>query len=153
MLGILKQFFGAGDRGETDEQPSRRDVRVATCALFLEIAHTDEAFTHEETEAILQILKDRYGITGEEADALIAAAEEELKDSVDYWRFARRINRHYSIEEKIEIVELMWRIVYVDGKLDRYEDYLMHQMGNLLRLDHGQLMGAKTKILRERDGK
>jgi uncharacterized tellurite resistance protein B-like protein len=153
MLGILKQFFGSGDEGTPDDQPSRRNVRVATCALFLELARSDEAFTEEETDAIFQILKDRYGISGEEADALIAAAEEELEDSVDYWRFARRINRHYSIEEKIEIVELMWRIVYVDGKLDKYEDYLMHQMGNILRLDHGQLMAAKTKVLHERNGR
>ncbi len=153
MLDILKQFFGAGDDRAAENQPSRRDVRVATCALFLELARTDEAFTEEETDAIVRILKDRYGISGEEADALIAAAEEELEDSVDYWRFARRINRHYSIEEKIEIVELMWRIVYVDGKLDKYEDYLMHQMGNILRLDHGQLMAAKVKVLHERNGR
>ena len=82
-----------------------------------------------------------------DADALIAEAERELEKSVDLWQFASLINENYSNEEKIEIIETLWRIVYVDGKMDQYEHYLMNKLQNLLRLTHDQLIAAKLKVL------
>jgi uncharacterized tellurite resistance protein B-like protein len=98
-------------------------------------------------DAIVSILKERYGLSPEHADALITEAERELEESVDLWQFARLINENYSNEEKIEIIETLWRIVYVDGKMDRYEHYLMNKLQNLLRLSHDQLIAAKLKVL------
>ncbi|MBW2563131.1 MAG: TerB family tellurite resistance protein, partial [Deltaproteobacteria bacterium] len=49
--------------------------------------------------------------------------------------------------EKIEIIETLWRIVYVDGKMDQYEHYLMNMLKKLLRLSHDQLIDAKLKVL------
>ena len=79
---------------------------------------------------------------------VIPSADEELKGSVDYWQFARLINENYSTEEKIEIIETLWRIVYVDGKMDKHEDHLIHKLSNLLRLSNNQLIDAKLKVLR-----
>jgi uncharacterized tellurite resistance protein B-like protein len=120
---------------------------VATCALFLEIGRIDETFTPEELETLLSILKERYGLSKENADALIEEADRELENSVDYWQFSNLINKNYSIDEKIEIVETLWRIVFVDGKMDRYEHYLMGKLGRLLHLTHQQLIDAKMRVL------
>jgi len=95
----------------------------------------------------MTILKEKYGLTGEHADALMAEAEKELEESVDLWQFARLINENYTNDEKIEIIETLWRVVYVDGKMDQYEHYLMNKMKNLLRLSHNQLIDAKLKVL------
>jgi len=70
-----------------------------------------------------------------------------LKQSVDLWQFARLINENYSTEEKIEIIETLWQMVYVDGKMDQYEHYLMNKLKNLLRLSHEQLIRAKLKVI------
>jgi len=51
---------------------------------------------------------------------------------------------------KVEIIETLWRIVYVDGKMDEYEHYLMNKLKNLLRVSHGQLIDAKLKVLKEK---
>ncbi|MCJ7540476.1 MAG: TerB family tellurite resistance protein, partial [Desulfobacterales bacterium] len=77
---------------------------------------------------------------------LIAEAEKQLEESVDLWQFARLINENYSNEEKMEIIETLWRIVYVDGKMDQYEHYLMNKLKNLLRVSHNQLIDAKLKV-------
>jgi uncharacterized tellurite resistance protein B-like protein len=149
MIDVLKRFFGStAAEGPADAaQSSGHDTRVAACALFLEMARIDESFTAAETREVVGILQERYGLAPEHAHALMAAADRELEQSVDYWRFAERINRNYSIPEKIEIIELLWRIVYVDGRLDKYENYLMHKFTNLLRLSHAQLIDAKLKVL------
>ncbi len=150
MRNILKQFFNktANESSPTNDRKSDHDIRVATCALFVEIARIDEKFTRAEMQTLLSILKEKYGLSPAHADALIEEAEKELKKSVDLWQFARLINENYSNQEKIEIIETLWRIVYVDGKMDQYEHYLMNKLQHLLRLSHNQLIDAKLKVLR-----
>ena len=150
MLNIIKKFFSeAAIDGPSDvTQKTEHDVRIATCALFLEMARIDEEFTQSEMDMILSIMKKKYGLPQKHADALVAEADKELEESVDLWKFARLINENYSIGEKIEIIETLWQMVYVDGKMDQYEHYLMNKLKNLLRLSHDQLIAAKLKVLK-----
>ena len=149
MLDIVKQFFSktGAEVSKSADQTTEHDVRVAACALFVEMARIDEKFTEAEMDTILSIVQERYGLSREHADALVAEADRELDKSVDLWQFARLINENYSTDEKIEIIEILWRMVFVDGKMDRYEHYLMNKLKNLLRLSHDQLIAAKLKVL------
>ena len=151
MIDAVKKFFNKAnaDISRDANQNAVHDIRVATCALFVEIARIDEKFTDEEMETILIILKQKYGLSQDHADALVAEAERELEKSVDLWQFTNLINENYSNEEKIKIIETLWHIVYVDGKMDQYEHYLMNKLQNLLRLTHDQLITAKLKVLHE----
>ncbi len=150
MLDKIKKFFdkATAEITKDDNKTSEHDIRLATCALFVEIARIDNEFSDAEMETILSILKEKYGLSPEHADALIAEAEQELEKSVDLWQFAKLINENYSNKEKIEIIETLWHIVYVDGKMDEHEHYLMGKLQNLLRLTHDQLITAKLKILK-----
>jgi uncharacterized tellurite resistance protein B-like protein len=149
MIDVVKKFFNkATAEVSTDtNRNTAHDIHVATCALFVEIARIDEKFTDEEMDTILTILKQKYGLSPDHADALIAEAEKELEKSVDLWQFTNLINENYSNEEKIKIIETLWQIVYVDGKMDQHEHYLMNKLQNLLRLTHDQLINAKLKVL------
>ncbi|MDJ0887045.1 MAG: TerB family tellurite resistance protein [Desulfobacterales bacterium] len=149
MLDVVKRFFSPVD---TKTDPGRsgdnaHDLKMAVCALFVEMARIDESFSADEMAAVIAILQDKYGLSPENAAAMIAAAETELEQSVDYWQFARLINANYSMDEKVAIIEMLWRIVYIDGHLDKHEDYLMHKLARLLRLHHQQLIDAKKKVL------
>ena len=148
MIDIVKRFFSKATAGvsKNANTNTEHDIRIATCALFVEIARIDEKFTDAELETILSILKEKYGLSQDYADALLAEAQKELEKSVDLWQFAKLINENYSNEEKIGIIETLWQIVYVDGKMDRYEHYLMNKLQNLLRLTHDQLIAAKLKV-------
>jgi len=149
MHDMVRRFFGkvAGVNSKTIEQKTQQDILVAVCALLVEMARIDNTFTATEMETILSILREKYGLSQEHADALVAEAEKELQESVDLWQFAKFINENYSIENKIELIEILWRIVYVDGKMDKYEHYLMDKLGKILRLTHNQLIDAKLKVL------
>jgi len=150
MIDIVKRFFNkAIETGSgAEDRNTGHDKIVAVCALFLEMARIDETFSGEEMDVILAILKEKYGLPSEHADALIAEAEKELIESIDYWQFAKRINENYSNKEKIEIIESLWQIIFVDQKMDKYENYLIHKLSTLLRLSHDQLIDAKLKVLR-----
>ncbi len=150
MIDLVKKFFGKTTKGTPTgrEKGTVHDVRVATCALFLEMAAIDGEFTQSEREIILSILKRDFDLSDEYAAALFEASNEELKQSIDLWKFTNLINENYSPEEKIRIIEMVWKIVYTDGKLDLHEDYLVHKLANLLRLNHKALIDAKLKVLR-----
>ena len=150
MINSLKRFFNPPATGSAVDpgRDTEHDVRIATCALFLEMARIDEKFTAEEMDTVLSIMTEKYGLSREHADALVAEADRELEESVDLWQFAGLINQNYSIDEKIEIIETLWQMVYVDGKMDEYEHYLMNKLKILLRLSHDQLIGAKLKVLK-----
>ncbi len=151
MIDLLKKVFGKTEStNSSGEVPTpNHDTRVAACALFLEMAGIDGEFSEEEKHRIISILKAKYHLSDEYVAALMVAAGEELNRSLDYWQFTNLINQHYTDEEKIEIVEMAWQIVYVDSKLDKNEDYLMHKFSKLLQIPHRQFIEAKLKAKRE----
>ncbi|MGD8658824.1 MAG: TerB family tellurite resistance protein, partial [Desulfobacterales bacterium] len=77
MLDIVKRFFSKteSETAKNTDQATEHDVRVAACALFVEMARIDEKFTEAEMETILSIVQDRYGLSREHADALVAEAD------------------------------------------------------------------------------
>jgi len=147
MIDRFKKFFGIDtqDRPDKAGQLQTHDIHVATCALLLEMAHIDGEFSETEREHIIEILKSEYGLSVEDSLALMEAAAEEITKSIDLWQFTNLINKNYTEEEKIRIIEIIWRVVYADGILEKYEDYLVHQLGKLLRLTHSQLIEAKLR--------
>jgi uncharacterized tellurite resistance protein B-like protein len=150
MLDIMKRFIHkVSGAGTPAGGPAREHAPlVAVCALLVEIARIDDNFTSREMEAIVGILREKYGLSREDADALIAEAGQQLEESVDLWQFANLINQHYSPPEKIALIETLWQIVFVDGKMDRYEHHLMNKLKNLLHLTQEQLIDAKLKVLK-----
>ncbi len=147
MIDLVKRFFGksAKDRPGVKEEGSSHDIRMATCALLLEMSSIDGEFNESEREHIISILKNDYELSDEHATALIDASNKELENSTDLWRFASLINKNYSTEEKVRIIEMIWIVAYADGNLDKHEDYLVHKLAKLLRLTHKQLIDAKLK--------
>ncbi|MBC8527555.1 MAG: TerB family tellurite resistance protein, partial [Candidatus Cloacimonetes bacterium] len=123
-----------------------RKIQIATCALLLELANADSDFADVERESIISILKNNFQFSDEETDALIKETENELKESIDLWQFTNLINQNFSVDEKEKILENAWKIIYADKRLDQYEDYLIHKIANLLRLNHKQLIKTKLKV-------
>ena len=122
------------------------------CALFLEMANIDGEFSGSERDNVISLLKRQYGLPDEHILELMETSKKELKGSIDLWQFTNLINQNYSREEKIQIIEMVWEIVYADGRLDRHEDYLVHKLAKLLRLSQKDLIDGKLKVRRRTKG-
>ena len=149
MIDIVKTFFQKAPVEEEREEDKAQKIQVATCALLLEVAHSDDEFSGIEEENIVRILKKDFNLSDEYAQELMILSEQERKESIDLWGFTRLINDNYSLEDKIKIIEMVWKVIYADGKLDKYEDHLAHKLAQLLKLEHKQFIDAKLKV---RDG-
>lgn len=152
MIRLVQRFFSPPDKDPKAGQSGTHDVRIAACALLLEMAGIDGAFSSDEQDIIVSTLCEHYDLPQEAARELIDAAASELEGSIDLWRFTNLINEHYTREEKEQVIELIWQVALSDRKLDRHEDYLAHKLGELLRLDHRQLIDAKLSAKRRVEG-
>ncbi|BBO80364.1 hypothetical protein DSCO28_09300 [Desulfosarcina ovata subsp. sediminis] len=148
MISVLKRFLnGTAGGGNTVRTNSERDVTIAVCALFVEMGRIDGTFSEAETNRVISILTGKYELDRQDVDALIAEAKQALEESVDLWQFARVINENFSNEKKEKLIERLWQVVYVDGRMDQHEHYLMNKLSHLLRLSHQQLIDTKMKVL------
>lgn len=145
MLNRIKALL---DSGPQAEQGAERDrIQVATCVLLLEMAHSDGEFQQMEAVVVRDLLQHKFDLSAEALDELIAYAQQERRESLDLYQFARRINENFSLDEKLEVMDVLWRIIYADGVLDKYEDYLVRKLATLLKLSHRQMIEAKVRVL------
>lgn len=146
MINTVKKFFGKSAKTENGKDSSH-NLHVATCALLMEIAGVDDEFSDEEQRRIVSILEKDYSLPDEYIQEVIAESRKKLEGSIDLWQFTNLINENYSKEEKLEIIKIVWEVVYADGHLDKHENYLVHKLANLLRLSHKELINAKLKVM------
>lgn len=148
MMESIRQFFMANmaepETGGEDALPA--DLRLAACALLLELAYADDEFTHEERTHLEGAIQRQFGIDLDQATELIHLAEQQRSEAVDLWTFTNLVAEHYSLGQKMVLAEAMWGLVYSDGELASREDYLMRKISGLLRLEPGYLAEARKRV-------
>ncbi len=147
MLESIKNFFKSSmsPSPDADKAESAPDIRLAACALLLELAQADDEFTDDERQHLESAIRRQYGLGQAEAEKLIELAQEAREEAIDLWQFTNLIAENYSLGQKMVLAEIMWGLVYSDGDLAEKEDYLMRKICNLLRLEPGYLAEARKR--------
>lgn len=146
MLESIKRFFRTSMPAAGDEKADPKDVRLAACALLLELAYADDHFSDEERGHVEGAIRRHMALDAADADRLLELAEQARTDAVDLWQFTNLIAESYSVGQKVVLAEIMWGLVYSDGKLASKEDYLMRKISNLLGLEPGYLAEARRRV-------
>ncbi|HIA74265.1 MAG TPA: TerB family tellurite resistance protein [Gemmatimonadetes bacterium] len=147
MLDSIKKFFSSSMSPveEYDDGESKTDIRLAACALLLELAHADEEFTEDERKHLESAIRRQYGLDPAQATKLIKLADEARAEAVDLWQFTNLIAQNYTVGQKMVLAEIMWGLVYSDGELADKEQYLMRKISHLLGLEPGYLAVARKR--------
>jgi uncharacterized tellurite resistance protein B-like protein len=124
-------------------------VQVATCALLLEVAHSDGQYLAAEARVVHDLLAGMFKLPADIVAELVDFARDHQRSSTDLFQFAREITAHFSLQEKLAIMEGVWRVIYADGTLDKFEDSIARQLATLLRLSHKEAIGCKLLVLDE----
>ena len=152
MLDAIKSFFGTTMEPESpEEEVGEEDVRLAACALLIEIAYADDEFTEDENQHLLSAVRRQYGLDEGEAEQLVQLAEQARASAVDLWQFTKLIKKSYSLGQKMVLVEVMWGLVYSDGELSSHEESLMRRVCHLLDLAPGYLADMRKRVESGRD--
>lgn len=144
ILTLLK-----GDGAAAVQESRFERVQVATCALLMEVAHSDGHYQAVEAKVVHDLLARKFNLSPAMVAELIDYSHQHREESLDLFQFAREINAHFSREEKLDVMEGVWRVIYADGTLDKYEEALARQFASLLRLGHKDVISRKLKVLDE----
>ncbi len=151
MINRVKALFA--DRSGAPEahadRHSREELQIAAAALMVEAAQLDDEFDTRERTKIRELVVARFELTSEEGDNLIEAAEARVADSIELHGFVRVVKSAFSPEERIELMEMLWEVVYADGELHHYEANLMRRLAGLLQVSDRE-SGLARKRARER---
>lgn len=145
MIDLIKKITGDKTDKASTTKDSEKDAHVALCVLLLEAAHVDGECSKDEMNHVIETLISECGVSKAEIDELVELAYKKRDDSVDLFKFTRYLNNNYSKEEKVQVMESVWRVIHIDGRLEGHEDHFAHKLANLLRLDHKELIAAKIK--------
>ncbi len=151
MLNFLKEILQGPSEGvhQASAQNYELKLQIATCALFLELAHADEEFSLEEEEKIIQIMKETFELNEKYVLDLIELSKEHVNKSVSVYEFTDIVNKNFSFNEKFELVKNLWRLIYADENLSSHEEYFVRKVSGNLHLHHQELIGAKLEVKRE----
>lgn len=148
MFDLLNKILGNSEKDATNSQKVE-DPHIALCVLLLEAAHVDGNCSTEEKQHLIETLTKHYGISPDQIDSLLQKSDDQRKESVDLFRFTRYMNNSFDKEEKIKVMEAVWRIILIDDHLEAHEDHFAHKLSNLLRLTHKELIDAKLKARKQ----
>ena len=140
---IMKLSASASDDTEDKDQAAR----IAIAAILIEAAMADGVYAAEEQEQIQRILKQRFGLSGTEAEALRARGQEAQSEATDIVRFTRAVKDAVPYEDRVGVIEAVWRVVYADGDRDQYESTLVRKLCGLLYVPDREAGLARQRVL------
>lgn len=152
MLKNLKHFFDTNfspASSETSDEAIEHAIQLALAALMIEVAESDYRDVPEEREVLLNIVKNSFDLSPDEAQNIIDLAKKEHADSTDYFQFTRLINDNYSASQKIKMIENLWRVAFADKQLDKYEEHVIRRIADLIHVSHSDFMATKLRIQNE----
>lgn len=148
MLDALKAFFEEriAGRPEDSEASAARRLRVAAAALLVEVVKADTRVGPEEQAAVMAAARRKFGLEPGEAETLIALAEQESREAVDFYQFTSAINRSFTPQQKQRLMEALWRVAAADDVIHRQEEYVIRKIADLLHVPHSAFIAAKLKV-------
>jgi len=151
MLNMFKKFFeGSGADNKGEDKDAR--LRTATCVLLLEAATADDSFSDIEQKKVVEILKSRFGMDDEAVKELIDESKRARQNEADIWYFTNLVNQNLSNEEKYDLMEAVWEVIYSDGSLGEFENYVAQKLYRMLNIDHSKFIELKLKVKNEIQG-
>ena len=130
-----------------DDIDVQKIMHLASAALLLEVSRADFDIQNEELVSIANSLTKRFNFSKQEADNLIELARTEQDSHISIHPFVKIVNEECSVDEKILLLEDLWRVAYADDKLDKYEEYQLRKIADLLYIPHSIFIQVKLKVI------
>lgn len=150
MIDQLLSFFGLSE----DDMPSdigESRIQHSTAVLLVEIARADHERQAIEHDAMLELLKSSFSLSAVDAEQVLGRAERAAEHSVSLHEFTSLLHAELSYREKEKIIEMLWRIALADKVLDKYEDYMVGKIADLLYIVRGDVIRLRNKVYESLD--
>ncbi|KQQ70559.1 hypothetical protein ASF70_16840 [Rhizobium sp. Leaf321] len=146
MLDRIQAFLHTLTAPHHTDEFAPDDPRVAFVALCFQVMEADGNMSEEEQQKFRDLMRDRYDLSPEGLQSLIEAGRQAGSEAVDYYRFTSDLRKHLVDEEdRIELLGILWDIVYADGQRSEIEDHVIWRIADLLGVS------ARDRVLQRQE--
>lgn len=147
MLAKLKSFLFANAPDGADAPSEDETVRFACAMLLAEAGLMDGKLDGEERASIEHLLGKRFALNAAATTALLDRSLAEAQHSTELYGHARTVKDNFTQDERIELMEMLWEVVYADGELHDYESNLMRRLAGLLYVEDQDSGAARKRAM------
>ena len=139
MLNFLKKIFKKKDQ----EKETVSDINLACAIILLEVSYSDFEIKEVETDKMLKFFETDLNLSKDKSIWLNEEAQKLHKDTNCLRKYIKLINDSYTKEEKVNLINIAWRIARADNEIDKYEEHRIRKMSELLYLNHSDFIKEK----------
>jgi uncharacterized tellurite resistance protein B-like protein len=150
MFESFKDFLDSlAPQREADPAALERQLRLAVAVLLAEVMRDEDGVTPAERDAATAALRRHFGLEEAQLQELLQVAEKTVRGANDFFQFTSVLNERFSREQRIQVIEEMWRVAYADGHLGALENSVIARVADLLHVTHGEYIAAKMRVKEE----
>jgi len=146
MLKALRNWF---DPAPAESRPAsgleRRQLQLAVAVLLHEARRADYDEGEDESAPAERALVELFGLKRSDATVLLEDGRAKAQQLTSFYAPVSVIKREFSLEDRIRLIEHLWRVSYADGRLDLYEDHYVRKIAHLLYVPNTQSMLARNR--------
>ena len=121
------------------------EMVLSICVLLIEVSKSDDDYDDSEKEKIIDLLKKQFSLNDDQIDILMMMADKKNNEIVSLHELTATLNKEYTYTEKKNVIKMLWDIAYSDGRIDKYEDYTIRKISDLLHIKHSDFIKAKLR--------
>lgn len=143
-MKLLEKLFPRSKEKSLNDNPSDIDqLQLATCLLLIEVSKSDDDYDISEKSKIRELIQKKFNISQDKVKDLFAYSDEKHESMTSLFDWTEIINNECSYEQKCIIIGFMWDIAYIDGKIDKYEDFTIRKVADLIYVKHKDFINLK----------
>jgi uncharacterized tellurite resistance protein B-like protein len=146
---LMRLLTGSDDTDSAADRDEGNDPAFALAVLLLETARSDDSVTESERRVIERALARRFDLRPFETARLVEAARQGVIRSTDLYNSTRTVVQHFSEQERVGVIEMLWDVAYSNGAVSGDEDTLIRRVAGLLYVSDRDRGEAKRRA-RER---
>ena len=143
---MFEKFTSLFEKADIKEENEFDSTQLAVTSLMITTAKHDGVFDEIEKEEILKLLNNYYKLTDESLINLFEISDSMVDNASDIHQFTSKINSSLDDEEKLAIIEMLWKIIIADGRIDDYENALVRKLSGLLYIDDFKVGEIKKRL-------
>tara|TARA_B100000902_G_C27305175_1_gene915027 strand:- start:831 stop:1283 length:453 start_codon:yes stop_codon:yes gene_type:complete len=116
---------------------------LSVSILMIEVSKSDDNFDESEKLKIISILREKFNLNENQISTVIKIANEKNEDMISLYEWTSIINETYEYKLRVDVIKSLWDVAYADGRIDKYEDYTIRKIADLLYVKHTDFIRTK----------
>ena len=126
------------------ETKNNFEVELTASILAYEIARSDGDISESELSLLYDEIKKISAKVGKKEEKILEIIEEYSKNSVSFYEFINDINKDYSKEDKLSLIQFLFEVAYVDKILEVNEERLIRRIADLIKIKDIEVLKIKN---------